>query len=218
MKLYSYFRSSCAHRVRIALNLKEIDYDIVAIHLVKDGGQQNAKEYSKLNPMNQVPFLEIDEKNGLAQSVAIVNYIDRTYPVPPLYPANPYQRALVEQFIENFNAGIQPLQNLSVTNALTSMIGASEAQVKDWVKHWISKGMTAAEAILAKHAGKYSFGDQITAADAFLVPQVFSSLRFEVDLKKLTTVCRVFDNCMKHEAFIQADPFHQPDTPADLRK
>jgi maleylacetoacetate isomerase len=210
LKLYSYFRSSCAYRVRIALNLKGVPYDVVPIHLLKDGGQQNTTTYTKLNPSSQVPSLQ-DNDLLIGQSMAIVEYLEETFRTPQLLPSNVAERAVVRQICEVINSGIQPLQNISVTNFLSDAFQLSDSQKHQWMTHWMTKGLVAIEALLQKHAGSYCFGDKITMADCFLIPQVFSSKRFKVNMDPFPKVNEIYDRCMQLTDFIKASPEHQVD-------
>ena len=212
-KLYSYFRSSSSYRVRIALNLKGLDYEIVPIHLLKDGGQQFTEKFSSLNRAHKVPTLEHDG-NVLAQSVAIIEYLDEVFQRTPLYPADPLQKALCRQMIEIINSDIQPLQNLSVLKKLVGQHGFSEEQKVSWIQHWIDLGFESYEALAKKTAGNFSFGDTPTAADCFLIPQIFNALRFEMEMAKYPTLLKIHNNAIKHPAFEKAHPNNQPDTPS----
>ncbi|KAI8485374.1 Glutathione S-transferase zeta-1 [Branchiostoma belcheri] len=209
--LYSYFRSSCAWRVRIALNLKGIEYEQAPVHLIKDGGQQHSEEYKQKNPMAQVPTLIIDG-HKLTQSMAIMEYLEETRPDPPLLPKDPATRAKVRMIAETVNAGIQPIQNLSVLQKV------GDEKKMEWGHYWIDRGFTALETVLSETAGKYCVGDQVTMADLCLVPQLYNATRFKVDLSKFPTITRVCGNLAELEAFRAADYCRQPDTPEDLRQ
>ena len=214
MKLYSYFRSSASYRVRIALQLKGIPFEYVPVHLVKDGGEQKRPEYLRLNPMGQVPFLQIGPDLGISQSMAILEYLEETHPKPALLPASPHKRALVRQICEMINSGIQPIQNIGVTQQLTQRFGAGERQVAEWNRHWIAKGLEAVEQVIRRSTDGFCVGAEPTLADALLIPQVYNAHRFEVDLSPTPTVARVDARCRELEAFIKADPDHQPDSPS----
>lgn len=213
--LYTYYRSSTSYRARIALHLKGLKFNSIPIHLLDGGGQQHKPEYRAVNPAGEVPTL-LHNGNPLAQSFAIIEYLDELFPEPPLFPASPYDKARVRQICEHINCGIHPIANLKVQQYLTQVLAASEDQKNQWVKHWISEGMDALEKLLSKTAGVYSFGDTLTAADIFVVPQVFSSKRFGVTLEKYPTIQRINDQAMKLEAFNKAHPHVQPDTPSEL--
>lgn len=212
LALYSYFRSSTSYRARIALNLKGLSYDYRAVHLLNNGGEQNGIDYRKLNPIGGVPTL-IHKGQIISQSMAIIEYLDEVFPQNPLFPKTPYERARMKQFCENINCDIHPLTNLKVMQYLEHQLNvASEAREK-WIHNWISKGLEATEKLLEKTAAKYAFGNQVTAADVFLIPQVFSAHRFKVSLASYPLVQRVDENCAKLEAFTKAHPQNQPDTP-----
>ncbi|XP_059139497.1 maleylacetoacetate isomerase-like [Physella acuta] len=207
--LYSYFRSSASWRVRIALALKEIKYEYKAVHLVKDGGQQYKEEYKKLNPMEQVPTLVIDG-HTLSQSLPIIEYLNERTPDPPLLPKDLYGRAKVRALSELVNSGIQPLQNLSVLEK----IGDGK---EEWAKFFIEKGLKALESFLQETAGKYCYGDSVTMADLFLVPQIYNAKRFKIDMAQFPIISRVHDALVELPAFKAADASRQPDTPEEMR-
>lgn len=206
IKLYSYWRSSCSWRVRIALALKDLKYEYVAVHLIKNGGEQRTDEYRALNPMKQVPSLIIDQ-NTITQSMAIVEYLDEKFPGVNLFPDDLDTKTKVRQACEMINSGTQPIQNLSVLQYM------DEEKRPEWGKYWIQKGLEALELFLEKTAGKYCIGDEITAADAFLVPQVYNANRFKVDMTKLPIISRIEESLRTHKAFIAAHPSQQPDNP-----
>nr|UDM84152.1 glutathione S-transferase zeta 1 [Sillago sihama] len=207
--LHGYFRSSCSWRVRIAFALKGVEYDQVGVNLIKDGGQQLTQEYKTLNPMQQVPAVEIDGIT-LSQSLAVIQYIDETRPGPRLLPADPQKRAQVRMISDLIASGIQPLQNLYVIQK----IGAEKVQ---WAQHFIDRGFQALEPILKQTAGKYCVGDEISMADICLVPQVYNAERFKVDVGQYPTIKRLNQALLEVDAFKVSHPSHQPDTPADLR-
>ncbi|XP_049451674.1 maleylacetoacetate isomerase isoform X2 [Epinephelus fuscoguttatus] len=207
--LHGYFRSSCSWRVRIAFALKGIEYDQAPVNLIKDGGQQLTEQYKALNPMQQVPAVEIDGIT-LSQSLAVIQYIDETRPGPRLLPVHPKKRAQVRMISDVIASGIQPLQNLYVIQK----IGAEKVQ---WAQHFIERGFQALEPILKQTAGKYCVGDEISMADICLVPQVYNAERFKVDVGQYPTIKRLNQTLLEIEAFKVSSPSCQPDTPADLR-
>lgn len=210
--LYNYFRSSASYRVRIALNLKQIKYDYRAVHLLNNGGEQHAPDYVALNPSHDVPTL-VHNGKPVAQSVAIIEYLDEVEAYCPLFPREAYKRALVRQACEIVNSGVQPLGNLRPLAELTKRFGATDDQKKQWSQHWIEYGLETLERFLKPNAGKFSFGDEVTAADCFVMPQLFSAQRFGVDFSKHPTLSRIYETCSKMDAFIAAHPDNQPDTP-----
>lgn len=207
--LHGYFRSSCSWRVRIAFALKGIEYDQVPVNLVKDGGQQYSLQYKTLNPMQQVPAVEIDGIT-LSQSLAVIQYIDESRPGQPLLPTDPQKRAQVRMISDLIASGIQPLQNLYVIQK----IGAEKVQ---WAQHFINRGFQALEPILKETAGKYCVGDEISMADICLVPQVYNAERFKVDIEQYPTIKRLNAALLEIDAFRTSHPSCQPDTPDDLR-
>ncbi|CAN9502178.1 unnamed protein product [Ophioblennius macclurei] len=207
--LHGYFRSSCSWRVRIAFALKGVEYDQIPVNLIQDGGQQHTEKYKTLNPMRQVPAVEIDGIT-ITQSLAAIQYVDETRPGPHLLPADPKKRAQVRVISDIIASGIQPLQNLSVIQK----IGADKVQ---WSQHFIDRGFQALEPILKETAGKYCVGDEVSMADICLVPQVYNAERFKVDLEKYPTIRRLNESLLELEAFKVSHPSRQPDTPADLR-
>lgn len=210
LKLYNYFRSSASYRVRIALNWKELKYEYIPIHLVKDGGAQNNASFRSINPMGHVPALDHDGFL-VAESVAIIDYLDHVFEGRKLFPSNPRERAKQLQVVEILNSGIQPLQNLKVLKYIEVDLGLGKAGSDAWTKNWIDKGLTSLEKILSATAGTYCFGGQITAADCFLIPQCFASRRFGVKIEDYPTIARIEQNCLKLPEFQRAHPEKQPD-------
>ena len=210
MKLYTYFRSSAAYRVRIALALKGLGYDAARVHLMK--GEQYGAEYSAINPQNLVPVLE-DEGQRLYQSLAILQYIDETWPQPPLQPADRFGRARVRSLALLIACEIHPLNNPRVLNYLTGKLGVTEEQKLEWYHHWIKLGFAALEKRLAgePQTGRYCHGDTPGFADCVLVPQMANAVRFKVDLAEFPTIRRINAACLELEAFKQAAPENQPD-------
>jgi maleylacetoacetate isomerase len=218
MKLYSYFRSSAAFRVRIALNLKGLSYDTVPVHLLKNGGEQLSDDYRKLNPDGLVPAF-VDEASGandakaLTQSLAIMEYLDEAYPTPALLPATPADRAFVRSIALSIACDIHPLNNLRVLRYLTHKLKVSEDDKNAWYRHWTVQGLRSLETTLANdpRVGKFCYGDMPTLADCCLVPQVFNAQRFNCDLSDMPTVVRINDACLALDAFEKAAPAQQPD-------
>jgi len=205
--LYSYWRSSSAWRVRIALNLKGIKYEYKAVNLLN--GEQKSEEYLKTNPLGLIPLLDIDG-HKLAESLAILEYLEETRPTPhALLPKDPPHRAAVRQITQIIISDTQPLQNVSVLKKLSD----DQDKKNEWAKYWIDHNFEALEKILAKTAGKYCVGDEITIADCVLVPQVYNAARFSVDMGKFPIIQRISDEASKHQAFQLAHANAQPDTP-----
>jgi len=210
MKLYSYWRSSAAYRVRIALALKNLSAEIIPVHLLKDGGQQKSDDYQQLNPAQLVPCL-VDDTLTLNQSLAIIEYLDAVHPAKRLIPADPVLAAQVRAFALDIACDIHPLNNLRVLQYLTNELGVDENQKLQWIKHWLAKGFAALEQRLACSAGQYCFADQLTLADVVLVPQVYNAIRFQLDLTQYPHIDRLYRQLTQLPAFMQASPEQQPD-------
>lgn len=210
MKLYGYFRSSAAYRVRIALALKGIAHETVPVHIAR--GRQFEAAFRDLNPQSLVPVLE-DEGRLLTQSLAIVEYLEATHPQPPLLPADEIGRQRVRSLALSIACEIHPVNNLRVLKYLTDVLKVTEAQKLDWYRHWVHTGFTALEHRLASEAqtGRFCHGDAPGLADITLVPQVANARRFEVDLSAYPTIVRIDAACNALEAFRLAAPAHQPD-------
>lgn len=207
MRLYNYWRSSASWRVRTALAYKDLPFEYVPIHLVREGGHQHRDEYRIKNPMRQVPLLELDDGRTLAQSVAILEYLEETHPEPPLLPQDPYLRGKVRQLVEIVNSGIQPFQNLATANRLRELGVDTEA----WIREWIQRGLEAFEREVSETAGRFCVGDTPTFADLVLVPQMYSSRRLGVDPSSFENIQRIEKNCLELPAFRKAHPEAQPD-------
>jgi len=211
MKLYGYFRSSAAFRVRIALNLKGLAYEQAAIHLRKN--EQQKPEYLALQPQGLVPALE-DQGDVFLQSLAIIEYLDETHPEPPLLPRDPAGRARVRALAQAVACDIHPIDNLRVLRYLVRPLGHDEAAVETWFNHWIKLGFDGIEPLLAKdgRTGKFCHGDTPGLADICLVPQVYNSKRYpSFDITPYPAIRRIYDNCMALDAFEHARPERQPD-------
>jgi maleylacetoacetate isomerase len=213
--LYGYFRSSCSWRVRIALAFKNITPTQVPVHLVQDGGQQHGLAHHLRNPMHQVPVFEVHGEQ-LAQSMAILGYIEEMHPNPSLLPDTPMQRAKCMQFSEMINAGIQPLQNLAVMQRLQKSHGWTKQQALEWSAHWIHSGLLALEAFTESVSGQYAIGDDITLADCCLYPQLYNAKRFGLSMDDYPRIAQIEANLSKVDAFITSDPSRQADTPPEL--
>jgi maleylpyruvate isomerase len=207
LKLYDYFRSSSSFRVRIALNLKELDYQAIPIHLLNNGGEQFGKRYQKINPHSLVPALEHQDVI-ITQSLAIIEYLDETYPHPALLPTNAAHKALVRSFALSIAADLHPLNNLRVMKYLSSELNITEEKKTQWYQHWIKVGLTGLEEQLRSQAllGRFCFGDTPTLADVCLVPQLFNARRFSCDLSAYPELIRIDANCQLHDAFTKAWP------------
>lgn len=212
MKLYDYAFSSAAYRVRIALNLKGIAFDRSTISLIKDGGEQHSAAYKALNPQELVPALETDGQ-VIGQSLAIIEYLDETYPQPPLLPSYPLAKARVRQIAYAIACDIHPVNNLRLRQYLSSVLKAEQAQVDAWYAHWITLGFTALETMLSrsKDTGRFCHGDRPSLADICLVPQMANAYRFRVPVAQFPTLVRIDEACRALPAFAAAAPEKQPD-------
>ena len=209
MKLYTYFRSSAAFRVRIALNLKGLKYEPVFVHLAK--GEHRQPQYAAVNPQALLPTLELDDGQRLTQSLAIIEWLEEKHPTPALLPQEPIARARVRSLAYLVACEIHPLNNLRVLQHLKRALGQSQDQIDTWYRHWIADGLAKLESELAGASGKFCHGDAPGMADCCLVPQIFNAKRYSSDLAPYPTTMRVFENCMKLEAFDRAQPSKQPD-------
>lgn len=214
MKLYSYFRSSAAFRVRIALNLKGLPYDVVPVHLLKQGGEQLTSAYRALNPNGLVPvLLEDDAKYALTQSLAIIDYLEEKYSRPALLPADLADRAWVRSIALSIACDIHPLNNLRVLRYLVQEMKLMEEDKNRWYCHWCEQGLASIETMLSQDArvGLYCYGDSPTLADCCLIPQIANAERMQCDLSAMPTIMRIHAQCMQLDTFINASPANQPD-------
>ena len=217
MQLYTYFRSSAAYRVRIAMNLKGLPYDPEFIHLAK--GKHNDAAYGAVNPAKLVPAL-IDDSHLLTQSLAIIEYLDETHPAVPMLPQAPLARARVRALSLLIACEIHPLNNLRTLKYLNGVLKVTEEQKNAWYRHWVEDGLAKLEAMLADgrasdnragRTGKFCHGDTPGMADCCLVPQIANGKRFECNFDHVPTVMRIWDECNRLEAFQKAAPQNQPD-------
>jgi maleylpyruvate isomerase len=209
MKLYTYFRSSAAYRLRIALNLKNLASEPVFIHLTKDGGKQHSPEFRALNPQRRVPALTLDSGDVLTQSPAIIEYLDEIYPQPPLLPSDPIERARVRAFAALIACDIHPLNNLAPLQYLRRVLKQEQPAIDAWYHHWIVEGFSALEAMI--RPGLYCFTSNVTLADIYLVPQMYNARRLKVPLDAFPKLVAVDAALAKLPAFDKARPEQQPD-------
>jgi len=209
VKLYSYFRSSAAYRARIALHLKGIAFDTVAIHLTRDGGQQHTPEFRAVNPQGRVPALALDTGEVLLQSLAIMEYLDEAYPDPPLLPRDPAARARVRAVAHIIACDIHPLNNTGPLGYLRNALKADQGAVQEWYRHWVATGFEAVEELIRPEP--YAFGRHVTMADICIVPQVANARRFNVPLDRFPGILAVDAAANKLSAFDAARPDLQPD-------
>jgi maleylacetoacetate isomerase len=209
MKLYGYFRSSAAYRVRIALNLKAVQHEHAFVHLVRDGGGQHKPEFLARNPQALVPALELERGDVLTQSLAIIEYLDEAYPDPPLLPGDAVARAQARAIAQAVACDIHPLNNLRVLQYLRHQMGQDKEAVDAWYVHWVETGFAAIEQMIG--ADGFCIGNQATLADVCLMPQIFNARRYEVDLEAYPRIRRVEEVCGAIPAFAEAHPAVQPD-------
>jgi maleylacetoacetate isomerase len=212
LELYSYWRSSAAYRVRIALNLKALPYVTHAVNLVRDGGDQWTEAYREVNPQSRVPTL-VHDGQRFTQSLAIIEYLDETFPDHRLIPRDPVDRARVRMLSQIIACDIQPLQNTSTTQYLKDKLHMDEAAITAWLREWITRGLDAYNAHLARDhlSGKFSHGDTPTMADCCLVPQLFAASRFGIEVTRYPRLALIAENCAALSAFQHAHPSKQPD-------
>lgn len=208
--LYGYWRSSAAYRVRIALNLKGLEYQQKSVHLVKNGGEQHASDFKSLNPSQLVPVL-VDGDMQLNQSLAIADYLDEAYPTVLLTPLDRQRRYLVKALAQDIAVDIHPLNNLRVLQYLTGELSVEESDKSNWYRHWISLGFEALEQKLARTKGIYCVGNEVSLVDVCLVPQVYNAERFNVDLSRFPVIRELAASLRELPAFIDAAPENQPD-------
>lgn len=214
LKLFGYWRSSAAYRVRIALNLKGLAYEAVPVNLIRDGGEQHAPEYAATNPQKLVPVLQHGGR-AIRQSLAVIEYLDETWPDPPLLPATARARARARTLAQLVACDIHPLNNLRVLQYLEREWHAPQPEREEWVRHWIREGFAALETLLADDpsTGTFCEGDLPGIADCCLVPQVYNARRFDIDLSPFPTIVRIDAACLALPAFDAARPELQPDAP-----
>jgi maleylacetoacetate isomerase/maleylpyruvate isomerase len=214
MKLYSYWRSSAAYRVRIALNLKGAAYEIVPVSLIKDGGEQHAPWFTALNANAAVPVLALDDGTILTQSLAIIDYLNDVMPEPAFLPREPLERAKVQAAALLIACDIHPLNNTRVLQRLRAQFGAPEPEVVTWMRHWMGSGLAAYSRSIAPDA-PFSFGPKPGLADICLVPQLANARRWGLDLAGLERLTDIERRCLERDAFARAAPQAQPDAPPD---
>jgi maleylacetoacetate isomerase len=214
IRLYSYWRSSAAYRVRIALNLKGLPFETIPVHLVRDGGEQHAAAFNDLNPQEMVPVL-LHGNRILRQSMAIIEYLDETFPESPLMPATARDRQRVRALAQMIACDIHPLNNLRVLQFFEKTWNVPQPERDLWIRHWIRVGLDAIEDTLADNpsTGTFADGEQPTMADCCLVPQVFNAERFGVEMAPYATIRRIVQSCLALDAFQAARPENQPDAP-----
>lgn len=212
LKLTTYFRSTAAYRVRIALNLKGLEHELVPIHLLKDGGEHKTASFLNRNPDGLIPTLETHGQ-VLAQSMAIMEYLEEEYPTPALLPSKSLDRAYLRGLAQTIASDIHPLNNLRVLKYLTGKLNASEEQKTQWYHHWVATGFKGLETRLANNAntGRFCFGDTPTLADICLIPQVYNALRFNCPMDDYPTINRINQQCLQLDAFANAAPDLQAD-------
>lgn len=214
LRLFSYWRSSAAYRVRIALNLKQLDYQLVPVHLVREGGEQHGEAFRRVNPQGLVPALQHGQRL-VRQSMAIIEYLDDAFPEAPMMPKGARERSRVRALSQVIGCDTHPLGNLRVLQYLEREFGASPEQREAWLRHWMALGLEAMEQLLAGNpsTGHFCEGDSPTMADCLLVPQLYNARRFSLDLAPYPELRRIEANCLPLDAFRNAAPEAQPDAP-----
>ncbi|MCO7227217.1 maleylacetoacetate isomerase [Pleionea sp. CnH1-48] len=212
LKLFGYWRSTAAYRVRIALNIKQVPYENLSVHLVKDGGEQHKSEYRALNPQGLVPTL-VDGELKLSQSMAILEYLEEKYPSPALLPANLQLRAEIRAFCQMIACDIHPLNNLRVLKYLAGPLSVADEQKNQWYAHWITEGFKAVESLASQYSdkGPFCFGRELSMADMCLIPQIYNAHRFNVPLDAFPRLVSINEHCLSLAAFRDALPESQPD-------
>jgi maleylpyruvate isomerase len=216
MKLYSFHRSSASYRVRIALNLKGIEYKLVPVNLMREGGEHRQATYRKVNPQARVPALELGDGRVLHQSMAIMEYLEAAHPQPPLLPGDAVEQARIRAVAQMVVADIHPLDNTSVLRYLNQKLGQSAATVQEWYVHWIVEGFTAIEALV--EGPRFCFGGVPTLADVCLMPQARNAIVNKVDMAPYPKISAIYQHCARHPAFVRAHPDNQPDADPSLRE
>lgn len=215
MRLYGYWRSSAAYRVRIALNCKGLLAEQISVHLVKNGGEQHQQQYTALNAQELVPTLVTTDEDGqervLTQSLAIIEYLEDMHSNNPLLPQSAFDKAIVRAMALTVACEIHPLNNLKVLQYLAAELDTSDSAKASWYHNWVHQGFAALEQQLEHYSGRFCFGDNITLADLCLVPQVYNAERFKVDMTPYPNIVRVNGNCLAEQVFIDAIPENQHD-------
>jgi len=214
MKLYGYYRSSATYRLRIILNTKGLDWDYQAVNLLE--GEQSAAEFKALNPLGLVPVLDTGNAT-LAQSPAIAEYLEEQYPEPALLPPDPLDRARVREMMHSVGCEIHPLQNLGVLMYVKESYSLDDAAIQAWGRKWIDRGFSALEILARERSsdGQFSYGDSLTLADVWLIPQLFNAHRFDMDLAPYPTLVGIDQHCQTLDAVAAAHPSNQPDAPSE---
>ena len=213
MRLYSYWRSTAAYRVRIAMNLKGLAYETVPVDLMAEGGQQHTPDYTAINPSHLVPTLVLDDGTVLTQSLAIIEYLDTTHPTPPLFPTDPIERAQVQAAAQVIAVDTHPVNNLRVVQHLDTEFGATPKDKAAWMRHWMEPGFDALQK-LVRHDTHFAFGDNPTLADICLTAQYYNARRWGLDLSPYARLTEIEQNCLTLPAFDAARPENQPDATA----
>ncbi len=215
LQLYNYYRSSASYRVRLALHFKELNFDYVPVHLIKNQGEQNSESYRQLNSLSQVPTLIHQTAQGpkaMSQSVAIIEYLEEVFPQKSLLPKDPFMRSKIREFSETINSLAQPMGNLGTLQHLENKYQFDAQMKSDWIQFWNHKALTHLEGLSQKFHGTFCFHDQFSMADCFLLPQLFTARRFKVDISPFPRLLAIEKNCLQLPFAIKAHPENQVDS------
>jgi maleylpyruvate isomerase len=211
LKLYNYYRSSASFRVRIALNYKNLSYEYLPVHLIREGGEQYKSDFQAINPQSLIPVLQEGDQI-ITQSLAILEYLEETHPTPALLPKDPIQRAQIRAFAQAIVSEMHPVNNSRVLNYLKDELKVDEDEKLAWYHHWLQIGFTALEKIIIQNnSGLFCFGAQLSFADICLIPQIRNAYRFNFAMDAFPRLMKIYEHCLSLDCFVKAQPEQQPD-------